>query len=197
MSTSVLVIPEDFRKDQYVLEPIINAMMRALGRPRAKVRICRVPLLGGISEALKQERIAEIINRYRGMVDLFLLCVDRDGKPDRRASLDFIERLAATLLTGNQKFFAENAWQEVEVWVLAGHTLPKDWSWKEIRDEINPKERYFEPLARQRNLLYEPGGGRKTLAQEAAGRYRRIHQLCEEDVAQLESRIQAWMQNSP
>ncbi len=29
---NVLVIPEDFRKDQYMLKPIITAMMEALER---------------------------------------------------------------------------------------------------------------------------------------------------------------------
>jgi hypothetical protein len=49
----VLVIPEDFRKDQYMLKPIINALMKSLGKPSAKIRICQDPLLGGVSEALK------------------------------------------------------------------------------------------------------------------------------------------------
>ena len=56
----VLVIPEDFRKglsrgtrDQYILKPIISAMMSAVGKPRAKVQVCQEPLLGGVGEALK------------------------------------------------------------------------------------------------------------------------------------------------
>src|SRR5205085_10740520 len=80
----VLVIPEDFRKDQYVLKPIIEAMMHAAGRPQAKVRVCRDPLLRGVAQALHWQRIAEIIERYAGMTDLFLLCVDRDGDAGRR-----------------------------------------------------------------------------------------------------------------
>ena len=31
---------------------------------------------------------------------------------------------------GNDRaFFAENAWEEIEIWVLAGLNLPTDWSW--------------------------------------------------------------------
>lgn len=52
---NVLVIPEDFRKDQYMLKPIISAMMKKLGNPRAKVKIC-------------PEDIAELENRINSWV---------------------------------------------------------------------------------------------------------------------------------
>src|SRR5262245_59330911 len=154
----ILVIPEDYVKDQYILEPIISAMLHELGRPHAKVRVCRDPRLHGISEALNWEYIAPIISRYQGMTDLFLLCVDRDGNEDRHASLTSIEQRAEELI-GSRKFLAEHAWQEIEVWALAGHNLPRGWFWDAIRSETHPKEQYFAPFARQRGLLEEPGGG--------------------------------------
>ncbi|WP_216636346.1 hypothetical protein [Chloroflexus islandicus] len=129
----VLVIPEDFRKDQYILQPLVTAMMAAIGRPRARIVVCRDPLLGGIGEALKAERIGEIIDRYKGMVDLFLLCVDRDGDEHRRQRLDELERTAQALLPESRLFLAEHAWQEIEVWLLAGHDLLDGWSWASIR----------------------------------------------------------------
>jgi hypothetical protein len=67
MSYRVLVIPEDFRKDQYVLEPIITKMVESVGR-NGKVIVCRDPLLGGVSQALRWERMEEIIVRYRAMI---------------------------------------------------------------------------------------------------------------------------------
>jgi len=188
---NVLVIPEDFRKDQYVLKPIVRAMFDAIDKPRANVRICLDPLLGGVDQATGFARLADIIERYEGMVDVFLLIVDRDGKPGRRAALDNIERKAAAKLKPDRVFLAENAWQEIEVWALAGHRLPDDWSWKDVRSEIHPKERYFEPFAADRGLSQEPGGGRKTLAQEAAGNYRRVRSRCPEDVVALEERLGA------
>ncbi|MBD2771301.1 hypothetical protein [Iningainema tapete] len=190
---NVLVIPEDFRKDQYMLKPIFMAMMKEVGKPNARVRVCQDPLLGGVSEALKWERIQEIIERYKGMVNLFLLCVDRDGKEGRKGVLTSIEQQAVNILTGGRLLLAENAWQEIEVWVLAGHNLPSDWNWQVIRDEVNPKETYFLPFAEQRNLLDAPGEGRKTLAEEAARRYDRIRQLCPEDIANLEDRVRSFL----
>ena len=85
-------------------------------------------MLGGVGEALKWERIQEILLFYSGMIDLYLLIIDRDGKAGRRQRLNELEGLAANLLPTDRGFFAENAWQEVEVWVLAGHKLPKEWS---------------------------------------------------------------------
>ncbi|GAB4288390.1 MAG: hypothetical protein Fur0025_22500 [Oscillatoriaceae cyanobacterium] len=185
---NVIVIPEDFRKDQYMLKPIIQAMMAQIGKPRAKVIICKDPLLGGVEEALKWENIERIIKRYP-MVNLFLLCVDRDSKPGRKNQLDKLEAAASNILPDKCFFLAENAWQEIEVWVLAGHDLPSDWNWQDIRQEIDPKETYFITLAKQRNLLDNKGEGREQLAKEAASRYQRLRQLCPEDIVNLESRI--------
>lgn len=108
----ILVIPEDFRKDQFMLKPIIAAMMARLGKQRTKVMICQDPLLGGISEALKWENIENIINQYP-MVDLFLLCVDRDGREGRKTALEKIEAQAASLLPSQRLLLAENAWHEI------------------------------------------------------------------------------------
>lgn len=63
-----------------------------------KVKVCQDPLLGGVNEALKWERIEEIIDQYRGMFNLFLLCVDRDGKVGRKATLDDIMLIFSTTL---------------------------------------------------------------------------------------------------
>ena len=191
---NVLVIPEDFRKDQYVLQPLVATMLAACGRPRANVRICRDPLLRGVTQALRWDQIKAIIERYAGMTDLFLLCVDRDGVEGRRAALSHIEKQASQLLSLGRLFLAENAWQEIEVWVLAGQRLPRGWKWDEIRREVHPKERYFLPFARERGLLHEPGEGRRTLAREAAQRYDQVRKRCPEDVAALEERIRTWMQ---
>jgi hypothetical protein len=190
-----LVIAEDFRKDQYILQPIIEAMLAAAGRPRAKVKVCRDPLLGGVEQALSEKRIKEVLDRHRGMVDLFLLCVDRDGDVHRKAKLDSLEKFSSQDLASDRMFLGENAWQEIEVWALAGLVLPSDWNWQEIRREIHPKETYFDKIAEQRGLLDEPGGGRKTLGIEASRRYPRIRQLCPEDVANLEARARSWVES--
>jgi len=186
----VLIIPEDFRKDQYMLKPIIEAMLAYLDRPRSKVKVLTDPLLGGIDQALNHEQIRKIIERYRGMVDLFLLCVDRDANAYRRKRLDNIEEAMKSHLPSGKVLLAEHAWQEIEVWVLAGLDPPPAWSWQAIRAEPDPKEKYFQPIAEQRGLLAEPGEGRKTLGLGAAQRYgQRLRQKCPDDILSLETRI--------
>ena len=185
---NVLVIPEDFVNDQYILKPIISAMLKAR-RKTAKVSVCQNPRLRGIDHALNWERVKTIIDQYQYRIDLFLLCVDRDGVASRKDMLNHLEDQAINVLPNGKFFLAENAHQEIEVWVLAGHNnLPANWSWPDIRAEIHPKETYFQPFAEQKGVSNELGNGRKILAEEAARQYNRIRQLCEE-VADLESRI--------
>ena len=190
---NVFIIPEDFRHDQYILKPIIQAMLNAKG-VKAKVQVCVNPLLYGITEAMRWERISEIMDRYGYRVDLFILCVDRDGIEHRRIRLNNLEEKARDFLPEGKLFLAENAWQEIEVWVLAGHTdLPQTWRWQDVRSEPHPKEMYFEPFARQKGISDTPDGGRRKLAEEAARNYLRIRQLCPEDIRNLEDRIPSLM----
>ena len=191
----VLGIPEDFRKDQYILKPLVQSMMTALEKPKANVRVCQDPLLGGISQALDWENIEEILDRYKGMVQVFLLLVDRDGETGRRAALDNIQIKAGTRLeTAARSGFllAEHAWQEVEIWALAAcDNLPSDWCWEAMRAERDVKETYFIPYVRRTNYRNQPGEGRLPLGKRIPRKYQRVKTKCPEDVAALEAQIGA------
>ena len=139
----VLVIPEDFRNDQYILKPLFSRLFRRLGSRSVRVEVCRDPLLGGVSEALRADILTDIVQQYDGMTDMFILCVDRDGVVGRRQRLDQLE----SEFGGSRVFLAENAWEEIETWVLAGLRLPAGWNWNDVRAEVQVKETYFEPLA--------------------------------------------------
>lgn len=184
---NVLVIPEDFRNDQYILKPLFERLFGNLGRPQARVRVCLEPLLGGVNEALKVERIQEVIDQHDGMTDIFILCVDRDGDVGRRVRLNQIE----AEFGHGRVFLAENAWEEIETWVLAGLDLPGEWVWADVRGEVDVKEVYFEPLAARRGVVDGPGGGRRALAEEAARRISAIRAKCRGDFDALARRIQA------
>lgn len=193
---NVLIIAEDPTQDAYILEPIVKAMLTELGHPRAKVQTCRDPVYRGINAVLKEDSLRTIMNRYQGMIDLFLLCVDRDGEAGRRTQLDTRETFCAQLLAGQRRtLIAEHAWQEVEVWALAGcNDLPATWPWREIRAERDPKERYFDPYVQMRRLVDTPGAGRQTLGRQAGRQYAaRLRQLCPEDIATLEGRVRDWL----
>ena len=184
---NVLIISEDFRHDQYILTPLFRRLFRSIDAPRARVQICRDPLLGGVGEALKSDRIREIMEQHGGMTDIFILCVDRDGVVGRRQRLDELE---AEFGNGSV-FFAENAWEELETWALAGLDLLPGWRWATIRAEMQVKERFFDPLADQRRLADSPGGGRKVLGEEASHHIDAIRRKCPEDFDALARRLEA------
>ena len=199
---NILIIPEDFRKDQYILKPLISRLLRRLGAPNPQVVVCRDPLLGGIDEALKSDKLAEIVSDQQGMTDIFILCVDRDGAVGRRQRLDRIE----AEFRDKCVFLAENAWEEVETWALAGLTLPGEWRWADVRAEVQAKERYFEPLAVRRGLVSATEYSRRglnseesrriwgVLGEEAARRVPAIRQKCPEDFDALARRLETAVQ---
>lgn len=102
----------------------------------------------------------------------------------RRQRLDQIEA------EFGDAFFAENAWEEIETWLLAGVELPAEWNWREVRAEKDVKETYFEPFAALRGLSDAPGGGRKELGREAARRISTIRLKCPEDFDSLARRFE-------
>ena len=113
----VLVIPEDFRNDQYLLKPLFERLFRAIGKARARVRVCQDPLLGGIDQALNSERVREVVEQHRGMADIFILCVDRDGTRDgardwtrSRPSLETAAPFSPRMLGRRSKLGRWRAW---------------------------------------------------------------------------------------
>ena len=182
----VLVVPEDSRKDKFILKPLFKALFRSIGKPKTYVSVCEDPILGSVDEVLKLSRIEQVISRYR-MVSIFILCVDRDGKTGRRQRLNQIE----SEFGDSQVILAENAWEEIETWVLAGLKLPREWRWTDVRAEVQVKERYFDPFALRRGVSNLPGGGRKPLGEEAAQRITAIRQKCPDDFDHLARRLEA------
>lgn len=185
---NILIIPEDPTNDHYILDPLFKRLFQSFGKGYARVRICWDPVLGGVDEALKSQRLKEIIDRYDGMTDVFILCVDRDGNTHRRTRLDQIEDEFGE--GGGRNFVATNAWEEIETWVLAGLDLPDHWKWKDVRAEINVKEMYFNRLAKQSNLTTSPGRGRKVLGKKAARSINAIRSRCLEDFDALAVRLE-------
>ncbi len=122
------------------------------------------------------------------MVQMVILCVDRDGNRHRHLRLRELERQFGS---DRLLFLAENAWEEIETWALAGLTLPDGWRWADVRAEVHVKERYFEPLMRLRGVSDDRDGGRKLLGEEASARIRTIRQKCPEDFDHLARRLEA------
>ena len=182
----VMIIPEDFLKDQHILKPLFSRLVRQIGAPSVEIQMCYQPRFRGVDQALVLTDLERIVRRFGGMVDVFILCVDRDGRTGRRQRLDQIE----AEFQGKCVFLAENAWEEVETWVLAGVDLPNDWRWADVRAEVDVKERYFDRLVFLRGLADTEGGGRRVLGMEASRRIRAIRQKCSEDFDSLARRLE-------
>jgi hypothetical protein len=170
-------------------------MFRALKRPKARVEI--YPLRNGGWDKVKQWKLIRTIIEDNRQADLFLLCVDQDGDRNRRQVLDGIEEKARALINPQRIFLAVHACQEIEVSALAGINwrLKPAWTWKQIQSERDPKEHYFEPIARHLGLLDSVAQGRKVLGEEAGSNYSRVRENCPE-IRELESRIQHWLSAS-
>lgn len=186
MGYNVLVITEDFTKDEHVIKPIIERVLSDVGKPNAEVLVCRNPNFGGIGEALKIERLRnDVIARYP-MVNLFILFIDRDGDANRENTIAKLEStLTAELQAKNIRFVVELAHQEIEVFVLAGHELPAEWSWKEIRADPSVKDTYFREFVESQGAEILPFDGRKKLMAQAIKNWARIKSRCPEDIGSL------------
>lgn len=180
----VLVIPEDPTYDQYVLKPIVERIFKSLGRT-ARIDVLRDPRLKGVSQALAPEVIARIVERFP-MIDLFLVLVDRDGDAERRAAQGetLEEAYRGRLIT----CFAI---EEIEVWMLALHRDRLSVSWREVRAERHPKERFAEPFLAQHAPRLGPGRGRKWAMRALGPQWQGVLKVCPE-LAELQQKIAGW-----
>lgn len=183
MSFNVLVIPEDFTKDEHILKPLVEHILQDCGR-KPQVQVCRNPNFQGVQTALNMEALRDVIALYP-MVHLFVLFVDRDGQAGRKQRTDQIEKTLSAELRPGARFLAEVAWQEVEVFILAGLNLPAGWRWNDIRADVNVKDTFFKQLVRQRGTAKYPHDGRKRLMAESISNWQRIKNRCPEDVVAL------------
>lgn len=174
MSLKVLVVPEDFTKDEHILKPLVERILEDCGW-KSRVQVCRDPNFQGVDAALKLKIWrASVVERYP-MVDLFLLLVDRGGKDGREDTVGRIEQtLSSELQPRGRRFLAELARQEVEVFILAGHELPSDWSWRDIRADADVKNTYFSKFVALRGTAKHRPNGRKKLMAEALTNGQRI-----------------------
>ncbi|MBK9990508.1 MAG: hypothetical protein IPP19_07200 [Verrucomicrobia bacterium] len=190
MSTKILVIPEDFTKDEHILKPLVEKLVEEAGFPRATVTVCRDPNFQGVAAAMNESRIrTEVIERYP-MVDIFIQLVDRDGLAGREVAARNLEtKFNQELAPKHKRFFAELARQEVEVFILAGHELDNGVSWQVIRDDANVKNTFFQSLVRREGTESLPHQGRKKLMAAAIRNFQRIMSRCDDDLGNLLERL--------
>lgn len=184
----VLVIPEDPTLDQYILKPIVTRIFADLGKS-PRIGVLSNPRLRGVAQALDATILADIVSNHP-MIDLFLVLVDRDADIKRPA-------LAQQRETEHKgRLFVCLGIEEIEVWMLAIHRERLDASWKEIRTEVHPKERFAQPFLEATAPRLDPGGGRAWAMRDLGARWRGVLQCCGE-LEELRQRVGDWVKARP
>lgn len=182
MSFRVVVVPEDPRNNGYILHPLVVRILSECGKPNARVTVLTNPRAKGYEHA-KQLLQDQVLDTYSHQ-DLILFLPDADGN-DRSAEF---ERLEAQAREEGVTLLCCAAAQEVETWLLAGHTERLTQPWSEIRDDASVKENVFRPFLEKYGDSKRPGGGRDLLMNQTLSNYRGLTDRCPE-LRNLENRI--------
>jgi hypothetical protein len=182
MSYTAVIVAEDPTNNGYVLTPLIESMLSACGKPRARVSVLTNPRTTGYEHAKGLLR-SGLISRYR-FVDLLLFLPDGDGR-DRQDEFTDLEKKAATEGT---RLLCCAAREEVETWLLAGHVDQLDRPWHQIRSDASVKENVFEPFLAKYGDPRRPGSGRGDLMRSTLKNYAGLKVRCPE-LADLELRL--------
>lgn len=184
MSYRVALVCEDHTLDQFILRPVVEALLRSVGKPRAIVTAVTDPQLRGIGD-LKRE-LCGIVARYSLISDLVIIAVDRDCASDREASM----RALLDGCDGAKKALLVVARQELEVWALWGKRDELSTRWADILEECHPKENFFDQILESGDER-QPGRGRSRLiARSLENGWSSLAAGCPE-LAQLEEEVRA------
>lgn len=179
MSFQVLVIPEDPTYNGYILKPLVERMLREVGKPNARVTVLTNPKLNGYPHAVSAIK-NDLADRYRHL-DLWLFLPDGD----RASGLTDLEK---ELSEQGVRLLCCAAEPEVEAWLLAGFRDQLGISWNDVRSHHRLKEDVFEPFLAQHGDARSPGGGRERLIGQTLTHYKGLLSVCRE-LAQLEDRL--------
>ncbi len=182
LSYTVKIIPEDPSYNGYILKPLVETILKNVGKPNADVSVLTNPKVSGYEHAKKLLK-EEIVERYLHM-DLLLFMPDADGKDKS----DELYRLEGYASDKKVNLICCAAVQEVEIWLLAGHKEKLSDTWKNIRANRNVKESVFEPFLKSHGDTRRAGKGRDLLMEASLSNYKSLKKLCPE-IETLENRI--------
>jgi hypothetical protein len=154
---------EDPLLDQYIVRPVLTAMLKDLGKPKARLFAITNPRTKGFHDLVA--RACDMVSRYGQEARAIIFVIDTDCDDGREGHMNKPVRLANALAKCDEladKAVIVAAVQEVEVWAVWGirNELPDPWS--TVLDECHPKELYFEPQLTAADKLL-PDGGRSRL----------------------------------
>jgi len=188
VSFSVLVIPEDPLQNGHILKPLVQAIMRDVGRPNAKVKMLTRPRVRGYDHAVRT--IRDALHASYGFMDLWLFFPDAD-KASRATMRNLETHVAAEEIT----LLCCAAEPEVEIYACAGLRNDMQDTWEEVRRHPRMKENVFDPLLAKHGDPGRPGAGRDLMIARSLGNLPLLYQLCPE-LQRLRDRISELLQDS-
>lgn len=189
MSYRVLVVPEDPTYNGYILKPLVERMMLECGKPQAQVTVLTNPKVGGFNTA--KDAIRDVILDSYPMMDMLLFLPDRDGQ-GRDGELRTLESYAEAR---GRVLFCCAAVEEVEAWLLAGHTEKLGRAWGEVRNDASVKETVFAGFLSIHGNPRAVGQGRTALMLQTLTNYTGLRQRCPE-LDELHRRICAHLETA-
>lgn len=183
MSARLLIILEDPTHDRYIVKPLIERLVAAVGKRRARVHVLIDPRMGGVEQVLNKETRTGILTKYP-MIDVFVVVVDRDCVDGREKRLADFSR---DVVNKGSRFAGVLAVEEVEVWLLAGFLGQLPAPWLQIRGDCYPKENFFDEFLQNQNLP-GVGGGRAALMKKTLNNLAGLQRRCPE-IAELREQL--------
>lgn len=181
MSLRIQLAFEDHTHDQYLVRPVVEALLKDAGLARSQVRAITDPRIRGVEDL--RANACMILARYGPISDVVIFAIDADrqdgceGRRDRKA---LFEATLAACESDSENYVVVVAHQELEVWALWGSRAELGAPWKTVRAEQHPKEVYLDKLLTQADLR-APGKGRGRLIEKSlASGWTSLKQGCPE-----------------
>ena len=188
MSLQVLVIPEDPVQNGYILKPLVQALMRDVDKPAAKVKVLNKPRVRGYVQALNAIR-NELPEVY-GFMHLWLFFPDAD-----RATSKAMQDLEVYAATKGIPLLCCAAQPELEIYACVAFRDAMPCKWEEARNHSRMKEEIFEPLLKKHGDPRRPDKGRDRMIRQSLENMPLVFQLCPE-LKQLRNRIATHLQQN-
>lgn len=184
VSARVLIILEDPTYDRYIVQPVVERLLRDIKKPKVRVDVLTDPRMGGVSYVFARQNWEKILQKYP-MVDVFIVVVDSDCEEGRKEKLVSLR----SWVQGRQAVsVGVLAIEEVEVWLLAGYVDKLSSPWKTVRAHCNPKEAFYQPFVESEQNR-GVAGGRRSLMQHTLRNLRGLMHRCPE-IRELRTQLQ-------
>lgn len=172
MSFRVLVIPEDPQQNGYILKPLLECVLEAAGKPRAKVKVLTNPRIQGYAQAVETIR-GNLVERY-SFYNAWVFVPDAD-----RASPAAMEHLETDLRKRGVTLLCCPAEPEVEIYACIAYREQLG-NWSEARRHPRFKEHLFAPLLEEHGDPRAAGAGRVRMIENSLANPDLVFSLCDE-----------------